>query len=32
MRTGFKVQEVKARARSGRKGGGHYYVWVATRD
>ena len=32
IRTGFKVEEVKARARSGRKGGGHYYVWVATRS
>ena len=31
IRTGFKVEEVKARARSGRKGGGHYFVWVATR-
>ena len=32
IRVGFKVEEVKARVRSGRKGGGHYYVWVATRD
>ena len=32
IRTGFKVEEVKARARRGRKGGGHYYVWVATRS
>ena len=31
IKTGFKVEEVKARARSGRKGGGHYFVWVATR-
>ncbi|NQW22093.1 MAG: hypothetical protein HQ475_01460 [SAR202 cluster bacterium] len=30
-KTGFKVDEVKARARGGRKGGGHYFVWVATR-
>ena len=31
IRTGFKAEEVKVRARSGRKGGGHYFVWVATR-
>ena len=31
LKTGFKVEEVKARARSGNKGGGHYCVWVATR-
>ena len=31
QKTGFKVEEVKTRARSGRKGGGHYFVWVATR-
>ena len=31
LKTGFKVEEVKARARSGKKGGGHYFVWVATR-
>ena len=31
LRTGFKVEEVKARARSGKKGGGHYFVWVAIR-
>ena len=31
IRPGFKVEEVKARARSGRKGGGHYFVWVASR-
>ena len=31
FKTGFKVEEVKARARSGKKGGGHYFVWVATR-
>ncbi|MBC8281873.1 MAG: hypothetical protein H8E48_13905 [Chloroflexi bacterium] len=30
-RTGFKAEEVKVRARGGRKGGGHYFVWVATR-
>ena len=32
LKTGFKVEEVKARARSGKKGGGHYFVWVATRS
>ena len=32
LKTGFKVKEVKARARSGKKGGGHYFVWVATRS
>ena len=31
IKTGFKVEEVKVRARSGKKGGGHYFVWVATR-
>ncbi len=31
LKTGFKVEEVKARARGGKKGGGHYFVWVATR-
>ncbi|MDA0262803.1 MAG: hypothetical protein O3A93_01435 [Chloroflexi bacterium] len=31
IKTGFKVEEVKARARSGRKGGGYYFLWVATR-
>ena len=31
LRTGFKVEEVKTRARSGKKGGGHYFLWVATR-
>ncbi|MBC8282070.1 MAG: hypothetical protein H8E48_14920 [Chloroflexi bacterium] len=31
IRNGFKAEEVKVRARSGRKGGGHYFVWVATR-
>ena len=31
IRTGFKAEAVKVRARSGRKGGGHYFVWVATR-
>ena len=31
LKTGFRVEEVKARARGGRKGGGHYIVWVATR-
>ena len=31
LKTGFKVDEVKARARGGKKGGGHYFVWVATR-
>ena len=29
LKTGFKVEEVKARARSGKKGGGQYFVWVA---
>ena len=32
LKTGFKVEEVKARARSGKKGGGQYFVWVATRS
>ena len=32
LKTGFKVEEVKARARGGKKGGGHYFVWVATRS
>ena len=31
QKTGFKVEEIKVRARSGLKGGGHYFVWVATR-
>jgi len=31
LKTGFKVEEVKARARTGKRGGGHYFVWVATR-
>ena len=31
LRTGFKVEEVKTRARSGKKGGGHYFLWIATR-
>ena len=26
LKTGFKVEEVKARARSDKKGGGHYFV------
>ena len=30
-KTGFKVEEIKARARGGKKGGGYYFVWVATR-
>ena len=32
LKTGFKVEEVKARARSGKNGGGQYFVWVATRS
>ena len=32
LKTGFKVKEVKARARSGKNGGGQYFVWVATRS
>jgi len=32
LKTGFKVEQVKARARAGKKGGGHYFVWVATRS
>ena len=32
LNTGFKVEEVKARARSGKNGGGQYFVWVATRS
>ncbi len=32
LKTGFKVEEVKARARGGKKGGGHYFVWIATRS
>ena len=28
---GFQVDEVRARARGGRKGGGHHIVWIATR-
>ena len=31
LKTGFAVDEVKARARGGKKGGGHYFIWVATR-
>ena len=31
LKTGFKVEEVTVRARGGKKGGGHYVVWVATR-
>ena len=30
-RNGFKAEVVKVRARRGRKGGGHYFVWIATR-
>jgi len=32
VKTGFKAEEVKARARGGKKAGGHYFVWVATRS
>ena len=32
IKTGVKVAEVKVRARSGQKGGGRYFVWVATRS
>ena len=32
LKTGFKVEEVKVRARGGKKGGGHYVVWVAKRS
>ncbi len=32
LKTGFKVEEVTVRARGGKKGGGHYVVWVATRS
>ena len=30
LKTGFKVEYVKAQALGGKKGGGHYFVWVAT--
>jgi len=32
LKTGFKVEDVKAQALGGKKGGGHYFVWVATRS
>ena len=29
-KVGFKIEEVKAQARGGKEGDGHYLVWVTT--